>query len=209
LPLIYQSRQNAIKENESRDYHLFIEELKNLNVDKIISFELHGDDEFVNSYSLASLFASSNYDVVVSPDAGGVNRASKYAQVLNCENTGFSKVRNLSVLTNGSNPIEEYKASEYNFDNKKVLIVDDILDSGKTLINAIKKIDNANKIDVFVAYPLFTSGIKEFSRLVKSGKLNKLYISNLIHIDKKVLKHKFIEVINTDELVSKIIREVQ
>lgn len=208
LPLIYQSRQNAIKENESKDYHLFIQELKNLNVNEIISFELHGDDDFVNSCSLSELFSNFSYDVVVSPDAGGVSRAKKYAKILNCDSTEFSKVRDLNILVNGSNPIQDYKESCYDFENKKVLIVDDILDSGNTLINAINNIKKASIIDVFVAYPLFSNGIKKFAKLAKSGKLNKLYISDLIHVNKKYLRYKFVEVINTSEYVSKIISEV-
>ena len=104
--------------------------------------------------------------------------------------------------------IKEMKVTKVQAKPDKTFVTEADLIVEEVLINAIKKIDNANKVDVFVAYSLFSNGVKEFTKLAKSGKLNKLYISNLIHVDKKILKHKFIEVINTDEFVSKIIREV-
>lgn len=205
LPLIYQSRQNANNDWESKDYVLFINELKNLGVNRIITFELHGDDEYVDSFSLAQLFENDKYNVVVSPDNGGINRSKEYSKVLKCDDTYFSKKRDLSIFIDGINPINEYTNSNYDFTNKNVLIVDDILDSGKTLINAIKNINGANKIDVFVAYPLFSKGVKEFKKLVKDNKLNKIYISDLIYVSNRLLKHKFIEKIDTNEYVSKVI----
>lgn len=209
LPLIYQSRQNSDNEKESKDFLLFVEELINLKVDKIITFEAHGEDEDITSYSLAKLFKKSKYDVVVSPDAGGYNRVKEYSKVIKCDDTCFKKLRDLSTLIDGSNPISKYQKSRYNFVNKNVLIVDDILDSGKTIINAIERIDKANKIDVFVAYPLFSKGLKEFKKLYKNNKLNKVYISDLIHIDKKLLKNEFIEVISTDLLVCDFLKGVR
>ena len=208
LPLMYQSRQNADKENESKDYLLFVNELKQLGVKKIITFEAHGEEELVDSCSLSCLFEGLNYDVVVSPDNGGLNRSKEYSNVLKCDNTYFDKVRDLSLIIDGSNPIYEYKKSEYDFTNKNVLIVDDILDSGNTLLKAIRSINGANKVDVFVAYPLFNSGVKEFKKLVKEKKLNKIYISDLIHINTKILKYKFIELISANECVADVVREV-
>lgn len=210
LPLIYQSRQNANKENESKDYLLFINELRQQGVDKIVTFESHGEENLVDSYSLANLFKDFHYDVVVSPDKGGVERSEEYSKILHADNTHFDKVRNLSMIVDGANPIDEYQKSDYDFNNKHVLIVDDILDSGNTLINAINSIENANKIDAFVAYPLFSKGIKELKKLVKQRKLNRLYISNLIYIPKEIRSADFIEVINVDEYIANVIKkEVQ
>ena len=208
LPNIYASRQNSNNKNESKDYEIFINDLINLGVNNIISFECHGSDKRVKSYSLASMFNHSEYDVVVSPDEGGVNRASEYSDVLKCETYHFKKIRDLTKFINGGNPIKDYRGSKYNFINKNVLIVDDILDSGATLINAIKMIKGANKVDVFIAYPLFNNGVKEFKKLVKNNKLNKIYISNLISFNKKLLKYDFIEVIDCSELVSDVVKEV-
>ena len=208
LPLMYQSRQNAENEKESKDFLLFVNELVNLKVNKIITFEAHGNDEEITSYSLSKIFTNRKYDVVVSPDAGGYSRAKEYSKTLKCEDTCFKKMRDLSTFIDGGNPISKYQKSRYDFTNKNVLIVDDILDSGKTIINAIERIDNASKIDVFITYPLFSNGVKEFKKLYKSKKLNKLYISDLIHIDNKILKYDFIEVVNTDFLVCEILKGV-
>jgi len=207
LPLVYQSRQNAIKKNESKDYEMFINDLVNLRVKNIITFENHGSDSRIVNYSLNKLFSNKHYDVVVSPDEGGIDRAREYAKVLKCNSFHFSKVRDLSKIIDGGNPIKEYNG-EYDFNNKKVLIMDDILDSGKTLIKAINKIDNANAVDVFIAYPLFNNGIKEFKKLVKINKLNKIYVSNLINLDKHIIKNKFIEVIDCTDYINEVLKEV-
>lgn len=209
LPLIYQCRQNSNNERESKDYLLFINELKNMGVDNIVTFEAHGEDSLVNSYSLASLFKDKNYDVVVSPDEGGVKRSKEYSKILKCDDTYFSKRRDLNVVIDGSNPISEYVVTKYDFTNKDVLIVDDILDSGSTLIKAIENIKNAKKIDIFVAYPLFSKGVKIFKKLVKSNKLNKIYVSDLIHLDKKIINCDYIEVVECGKLICEVLKEVE
>ena len=208
LPLIYASRQNNDNLNESNDYLMFIEDLKNLGVKNIITIEAHGEDKKVKSYSLASLFSGFNYDVVVSPDEGGVKRSKEYSKVLKTDNYHFVKSRDLTSLVDGSNPIREYSGENYDFSNKNILIVDDILDSGSTIVNAINGINAAKQVDVFVSYPLFTKGLKEFKKLVKDGKLNKIYISDLIAIDESLLKCEFIEVVETSKYVASIIKEV-
>lgn len=208
LPNIYASRQNSNNIGESKDFEIFIKDLINLSVKNIITFEAHGEDNRVKSYSLSSLFNNSKYDVVVSPDEGGVNRAREYSKVANCDLYNFKKSRDLNKFVKGVNPIKEYGGEKYNFTNKNVLIVDDILDSGSTLVNAIEMIDGASSVDVFVAYPLFNKGVKEFKKLVKTNKLNKIYISNLISYNKKLLRYDFIQVVDCSELVSNVVKEV-
>ena len=207
LPNIYASRQNSNNEKESKDYEIFINDLINLGVNNIICFENHGKDTRIKDFSLSRLFTNKKYDLVVSPDKGGITRAKEYAKILNCDLYNFEKNRDLNTFVEGRNPINSYKGKEYDFSFKKILIVDDILDSGSTIINAINKINNCS-VDVFVAYPLFSKGIKEFKKLSKAKKLNKIYISNLVYFDKSLLKNKFIEVIDCSELVSDAVKEV-
>ena len=208
LPNIYASRQNACNKNESKDYEIFINDLIHLGVNNIITFEAHGSDKRVKSYSLSNLFIDKEYDVVVSPDEGGVNRAKEYADILKCDLYHFKKSRDLNKLINGSNPICDFEGEAYDFSDKNVLIVDDILDSGSTLVNAINAIENAKKVDIFVAYPLFNKGAKEFKKLAKNNKLNKIYISNLISFNKKLINEKFIEVVDCSEFISSVVKGV-
>ena len=208
LPLMYESRQNANKKLESKDFLMFVSDLKNMGVDNIVTFELHGNHQDVKSYSLSPLLREFNYDIVVSPDEGGVERSKKYSEVLKCDNKHFMKIRDLNSFIDGANPIEKYDSDNCDFKNKNVLIVDDILDSGETLIKALEIIEGAKKVDIFVAYPLFLKGVKKFKEMIKKNKLNKIYISDLISIDKRILKCKFIEVIDTSKLISDILIEV-
>ena len=208
LPLIYECRQNSNNLYESKDFLMFINDLKQMGVENIITFEAHGEDKYVKSFSLSNLFKDKAYDVVVSPDKGGYSRASEYSNLLNCDLVCFSKKRDLEHVVDGSNPILEYSHNEYDFNGKKVLIVDDILDSGSTIVNAINNIDNASSVDVFIAYPLFNKGVKVFKKLVKEGKLNKIYISDLIHVSDKLTNKNFIEIVDTSECISEVILEV-
>lgn len=208
LPLIYESRQNSNNVNESKDYLVFIKDLKALGVTNIITFEVHGDENEVKSFSYAPLFKDKQYDVVVSLDKGGKNRAKEYSKLLNCDLVIFNKVRDLKKLIDGYNPIKEYIKQDYDFKNKKVLIVDDILDSGSTLINGLKQINQASLVDIFICYPLFSKGSREIEKLFKQNKFRKIYVSDLIKINNKIRKNKFIEVLKDNEYLSEIIKKV-
>ena len=206
LPLMYECRQNTNNEGESKDYEMFVSDLKSMGVKNIITFENHGTHKNVKSYSLNKLFKNKKYDVVVSPDKGGEKRASEYSKIMKSDLYHFDKKRDLTHLEDGSNPISEYGGTKYDFANKNVLIVDDILDSGKTIIKALENIKGARDVDIFVAYPLFSKGLKEFKKAYKNKLFNKIYIGNLINIDKKVLKSKFVEVLDCTREVGEVIR---
>ena len=206
LPLMYECRQNANNEGESKDYEMFVSDLKAMGVKNIITFENHGTHKNVKSYSLNKLFKDKKYDVVVSPDKGGEKRASEYSKIMKSDLYHFDKKRDLTHLEDGSNPISEYSGNEYDFNDKNVLIVDDILDSGKTIIKALENIKGSKSVDIFVAYPLFSKGLNEFKKAYKNKLFNKIYISNLINIDKKVLKSKFVEVLDCRWEVGEVIR---
>lgn len=208
LPLIYESRQNSNNDNESKDYLMFIKDLKILGVNNIITFEVHGEEKEVKSFSYAPVFKNREYDVVVSLDKGGESRAREYSELLDCNLVVFNKVRDLNTIIDGSNPIKDYSKSDYDFSDKKVLIVDDILDSGSTLINGLMQINNASLIDVFICYPLFSKGSKFVEKFIKENKLNTIYISDLIKINNKLLKKEYIKVVDDNEYISKVIKEV-
>lgn len=205
LPLMYECRQNAINDCESKDFEMFISDLKHAGVDRIITFEAHGTHKKVESYSLASLFSEFKYDVVVSPDNGGKKRAEEYSKVLGADLCVFSKKRDLTKIVDGSNPIIEYFSEDYDFTNKRVLIVDDILDSGTTLISALTDIEGASQVDICVCYALFNKGLKNFKRAHKDNLFNTLYTSDLIYLRKDVKRSKFVEVLDTGKLVSEVI----
>ena len=206
LPLMYECRQNALNDGESKDFEMFISDLKHLGVNRIITFEAHGAHKKVESYSLASLFSEYKYDVVVSPDNGGKKRAEEYAKVLGAHLCVFSKKRDLTKIVDGSNPIVEYFSEDYDFANKRVLIVDDILDSGTTLISALTDIEGASRVDICVCYALFNKGLKNFKRAYKDKLFSKIYTSDLIYLNKQVKKCEFVEVLDTGKLVSEVIQ---
>lgn len=206
LPLMYECRQNALNDGESKDFEMFISDLKHLGVNRIITFEAHGTHKKVESYSLASLFSEYKYDVVVSPDNGGKKRAEEYAKFLGAHLCVFSKKRDLTKIVDGSNPIVEYFSEDYDFANKRVLIVDDILDSGTTLISALTDIEGASRVDICVCYALFNKGLKNFKRAYKDKLFSKIYTSDLIYLNKQVKKCEFVEVLDTGKLVSEVIQ---
>jgi ribose-phosphate pyrophosphokinase len=206
LPLMYECRQNAINDGESKDFEMFVSDLKHFGVNRIITFEAHGSHKDIQTYSLASLFKEHKYDVVVSPDEGGRARAEAYAKELGADLYVFSKKRDLTKLVDGSNPIVEYAGEYYDFDNKRVLIVDDILDSGTTLLNAMSQIEGASIINVCVCYALFNKGLNKFKKAHKNNLFHTLYVSDLIYLKKSITRTDFVEVIDTSELVSEAIK---
>ena len=110
LPLMYECRQNAINDGESKDFEMFISDLKHLGVTRIITFEAHGTHKKVESYSLANLFKSQNYTV----NAFHMNSGEYYSRTTNYKNWGYNNYYGLI-------DINEYNDETYTLDRELIL----------------------------------------------------------------------------------------
>lgn len=225
MPLLYASRQHKRKGRESLDCALALNELENLGVDTIISFDVHDptiynaipNSSFENIFPTYSMLKSyiahegnniskSNM-VVISPDTGAMDRAIYYANVLGVDVGMFYKRRDHTRIENGKNPIIQHEYIGGPLEGKRVLIVDDMIASGESIIDIINVITTQKIEAAYVActYALFTEGVAKFDRLYEEGKLKKLYTTNLSYIPAEI-KHKpwFVEV-DLSKFIAKII----
>ncbi|MDD4125082.1 MAG: ribose-phosphate pyrophosphokinase [Eubacteriales bacterium] len=225
MPLLYASRQHKRKGRESLDCALALNELENLGVDTIISFDVHDptiynaipNSSFENIYPTYSMLKSfianegnnilKDNMVVISPDTGAMDRAVYYANVLGVDVGMFYKRRDHTRIVNGKNPIIQHEYIGGPVDGKKVMIVDDMIASGESIIDIINEISNKNISAIYVAstYALFTEGITKFDKLYEQGKLNRLYTTNLSYIPDEVRQRPWFMQVDLSKFIAKII----
>lgn len=222
-PLLYQSRQNKRKTRESLDCASGLQDLINLNVKTIVTFDVH-DEGMQNAiplntlenvrptaYILKELLKNEKINfnnlVVVSPDTGAVDRAREYADLLSCNVGMFYKRRDLSQVINGSNPIIEHKYIGADVANKDIIIVDDIVDTGSSMLESAIKLKElkANNIYLISTFSLFTKGCQEFDKAYNNKTFTKMYSTNLSYIRDEINNSKWFVKVNCSLQIAKII----
>lgn len=198
MPLLYQARQHKRKGRESLDCALALQELEHLGVQHIITFDAHDPNvsnaiphlPFENFYPthtiLEELIQNEDTDnlLVISPDMGAMERARYYADMLGSDVGVFYKRRDLSKVVNGKNPIVEHVYMGANVSGKTVLVVDDMIASGTSMIEVGEKLkkDGAKKVYFIATFSLFTEGIEAFEEAYQKDLFDKLYTTNLSYI---------------------------
>ncbi len=224
MPLLYASRQHKRKGRESMDCAMALKELENMGVSTIITFDAHDPtihnaipftsfENCMATYSTLKRFINNeglfNKDnlTVISPDTGAMERAIFYANVIGVDVGMFYKRRDHSKIVNGKNPIVEHKYIGSSLKGKSVFIVDDMIASGESVIDIIKKISHY-KIDrtyVATTFAFFTEGVAKFDKLYKEGKLTKLYSTNLSYIPDEIRNKPWFEEVDLSKFIGKII----
>ncbi len=222
MPLLYQSRQDRRKGKESLDCSLALQELERLKVNHIITFDCHEKRvanaipnlPFENFYPtniiLEDLIANegdmSNL-LVISPDVGAMERARYYADMLSSDVGMFYKRRDLTKLVDGKNPIVEHAYMGADVRGKTVIVVDDMIASGASIIEVGEKLRErgAKKIYFITTFSLFTSGIDIFKQAHKNKVFDKLYTTNLTYIPNEYSKYKWVHVVNCSKRIAEII----
>ena len=222
MPLLYQSRQDKRKGKESLDCAIALQELARLNINHIITFDCHERKvanaipnlPFENFYPtniiLEELIKSEDvFDnlLVISPDMGAMERARYYADMLSSDVGMFYKRRDLSKLVNGKNPIVEHAYMGADVEGKNVIVVDDMIASGASMIEVGEKLRarGAKKIFFITTFSLFTEGIEVFEEAYKNKSFDKLYTTNLSYIPEEYKKNKWLKVVDCSKRVAEII----
>lgn len=223
MPLLYQGRQHRRKGRESLDCAIALQELERLGVNNIITFDAHDPnvinatpslsfDNFYPSNTIIEQMAKNNSDlfentIVISPDFGAMERARFYAEIIGCDVGVFYKRRDLSKVVNGKNPIVAHTYMGSDVKGKNVLIVDDMIASGGSVIDLTHKLREmgAKKVSVAVTFALFTEGFKEFEKAHKEGSLDTIYTTNLSYIPKDITSHDWFYDVDMAPLTAKII----
>lgn len=225
MPLLYSSRQHKRKGRESLDCAQALEELQNLGVDCILTFDAHDStiynaipatsfENIYPTYSMLKRFIQNEGDdifrgnmTVISPDTGAMDRAIYYANALGLDVGMFYKRRDHSRIVNGKNPIVQHEYIGGPLEGKRVLIIDDMIASGESVIDVINEIQKQNVSDVYaaVSFAFFTAGLEKFDKLYEEGKLKKLYSTNLTYAPEELLKRPWFVQVDMSKFIAKIL----
>ncbi len=243
MPMLYEGRQHKRSSRESLDCAIMLQELCNyMGVDNIITFDahdarvqnaipLHGFENVQPVYQMIKALIRNVEDInidkeklmVISPDEGGMSRCIYYSTVLGLDVGMFYKRRDYSRIVKGRNPIIAHEFLGSNVEGKDVIIVDDMISSGDSMIEVATKLKElkANRIFVCTAFGLFCNGLEEFDKAYENGLIDRVFTTNLIYRTPELLSRKWytevdlskycayiIDTLNHDMSVSKLLDPV-
>ena len=202
MPFLYESRQHKRSGRESLDCALMLQELTAMGVENIITFDAH-DPRVHNSIPLNGfesvsctyqfikylllgvddLHIDSEHMMVISPDEGGMGRAVYFANVLGLDMGMFYKRRDYTKIVNGRNPIVAHEFLGTNVEGKDVIIIDDMISSGESMIDVASELKKRGASRVFCAttFGLFTNGFDKFDEAYEKGIIDKILTTNLVY----------------------------
>ena len=202
MPMLYEGRQHKRSSRESLDCAMMLQELHNMGVENFITFDAH-DPRVMNAIPLCGFesispayqmikAAINNVDnlkinkdniMIISPDEGGMSRCIYYSTVLGVELGMFYKRRDFSRIVDGRNPIIAHEFLGDNVEGKDVIIVDDMISSGESMIEVATKLKElkAARIYIFSAFGLFCNGFDAFDKAFQEGIIDRVFTTNLIY----------------------------
>lgn len=205
MPFLYESRQHKKYNRESLDAALALDELAHMGVSNIITFDAHdpkvqnsiplsGFDNFMPTYqfikaltkSESNLVIDKEHLIVISPDEGALDRAVYFAGVLGVDIGLFYKRRDYSKVVNGKNPIVAHEFLGENIEGKDVIIIDDMISSGGSMLDTAHQLKEmkAKRVFICTTFGLFTDGYAEFDKAYEKGYFDKVITTNLTYHDK-------------------------
>jgi len=243
MPFLYESRQHRRSSRESLDCALALQELTNMGVESIITFDAH-DPRVQNAILLKSfetvqptyqfikalvnhvpdLNISSDNMMVISPDEGGMNRAIYFANVLGVDLGMFYKRRDYTTVVNGRNPIVAHEFLGSDIEGKDMLIIDDMISSGESMIDVAKELKRRKAGRIFVAstFGLFTNGLSKFDEAYEQGLIYRVLTTNLVYQTEELLSRPYyinvdmskyiallIDTLNHDSSISKLLNPTE
>ena len=243
MPMLYEGRQHRRTARESLDCAIALQELVNMGVSNIITFDAHdarvqnaiplsGFDDVQTTYQMIKALSRQVPDIsfdkektiVISPDEGGMKRAMYYSSVLGLDLGMYYKRRNYSIIVDGKNPIEAHEYLGRSVEGKDVMIIDDMISSGESVLDIAKmlKEQGAKRVFVFTAFGLFCNGLEKFDQAFASGEISKVFTTNLIYRAPELFEREWycevdmskyisilIDTLNHDETISSLLVPAQ
>ena len=212
MPFLYESRQNKRTSRESLDCALALQEMVNMGVDNIITFDahdarvqnaipLHGFEtvqpvyQFIKGLlnNVKGLKIDSSHMMVISPDEGGMSRAIYMANVLGLDIGMYYKRKDYTRVINGRNPVVAHEFLGSSVEGKDMIIIDDMISSGESVLEvaAALKARKANRIFVCSTFGLFTAGLERFDRAYEKGTIDRILTTNLIYQPPALLEREW------------------
>lgn len=207
MPFLYEGRQHKRNGRESLDCAYALKELQNMGVSNFVTFDAHdprvqnatplsGFDNFQPPYQFLRALLDAEEDLVVdkehllviSPDEGALDRAIYFATVLGVDTGMFYKRRDYSTIENGKNPIVAHEFLGDNIDGKDIIIIDDMISSGGSMLDAARQLKrmNARRVYICCTFGLFTDGLKSFDHAYEQGYFDKVITTNLTYLPPEI-----------------------
>ena len=243
MPFLYESRQHKRSGRESLDCALALQELMNMGVSNFITFDAHdprvmnaiplgGFDNFMPTYqflkallrSVPDLTIDNDHLMIISPDEGAMARAVYFSNVLGVDMGMFYKRRDYTKIVNGRNPIVAHEFLGTNVEGKDVIIIDDMISSGESMIDVASELKKRGASRVFCAttFGLFTNGFKKFDEAYENGIIDRILTTNLVYQPTELLSKPWyinvdmskymallIDTLNHDSSISNLLSPVE
>ena len=226
IPFLYESRQHKRTARESLDCALALQELTAMGVDNIITFDAH-DPRVQNAIPLKGfetvqpayqfikgilkncddLKLDNDHLMIISPDEGGTNRAVYLANVLGVDMGMFYKRRDYSKIVDGRNPIVAHEFLGASVEGKDVIIVDDMISSGESMLDTAKELKRmkARKVFICTTFGLFTGGLKKFDEYYENGIIDRVLTTNLVYQTPELLSKPYYINVDMSKYIALII----
>ena len=226
MPFLYESRQHKRTGRESLDCALGLRELYDMGVDNLITFDAHdprvinaaplnGFENIKPSYQFLKNLCKYEKDlkfdkdhlVMISPDEGAIDRSVYFASVLGIDMGMFYKRRDYSQVVDGINPIVAHEYLGTDLAGKDVIVVDDMISSGGSMIDTAKDLKDrgANRVFIFATFGLFTNGMSKFDEAYEKGLFTRVLTTNLTYQNPELLSREYYTSVDMSKYISYII----
>ena len=226
MPFLYEGRQHKRSQRESLDCAFALQELVDMGVTNIITFDAHdprvcnavplyGFDSFNPPYQFIKGLLKAEPDLkidkehlmVISPDEGAMERAVYFAGVLGVDMGMFYKRRDYSVVVRGKNPIVAHEFLGDALSGKDVIIIDDMISSGESMLDVARQIRErgAKRVFVCATFGLFTDGLDKFDEYYEQGYISRVVTTNLNYRSPSLLAKPYYVEANMTKFLAAII----
>lgn len=229
MPFLYESRQHKRTNRESLDCAMALEELIHMGVHNIITFDAHdprvqnaiplsGLDNFMPTYQFVkaifqhdqSIRIDKDHLMVISPDEGAMNRAVYLANNLGVDMGMFYKRRDYSRVINVRNPIVAHEFLGSSVEGKTVLVIDDMISSGESMLDTARELKErkAGKVIVCCTFGLFTNGLDKFDEYYEKGYIDSVVTTNLNYRPQELLEKEWYVEADMSKYIAAIINSL-
>ena len=212
MPYMYEGRQHRRNGRESLDCAYAFEELTEMGVRNFITFDAHdpriqnaaplsGFDNFTAHYQFTQALLRAEKDlvldkdhiIVISPDEGALDKAIYFSTVLGVDTGMFYKRRDYSTVVNGKNPIVAHEFLGNNIRGKDIIIIDDIISSGESMIDTARQLKKmrARRVFICATFGLFTSGLEAFDQAYENKVFDRIITTNLCYRPPELLEKPY------------------
>ena len=226
MPMLYEGRQHRRASRESLDCAMALQELENMGVSNIVTFDAHdprvqnaipttGFESVMPSYQIfkallrkdKTLRIDKDHMMIVSPDEGAIDRNIFYASVLGLNMGLFYKRRDYTRIVNGRNPIVAHEYMGDSVEGKDVFVADDMISSGDSMIDLARELKKrkANRIFAACTFGLFTNGLEGFETAYREGIIDRVICTNLTYRNPELANREWFIEADMSKYISYII----